>query len=106
MDEVGRTPVRPVSSPAPMPDGPVRSGSPAPGELARLGLPTVPPSDAVGAAGTGWLDRLVELHVLAAHGDLAAAAEAQQWIGHDEAAGRVWRQIDQDCALLGAIITG
>ena len=31
----------------------------------------------------GWIDRLVELRVLAEHGDAASAAAAQQWIATD-----------------------
>ena len=53
-----------------------------------------------GAVGS-WVDRLVELRVLADHGDTDAAARAQQWIGDDEAAARMWWQITRDCSLLG-----
>lgn len=59
-----------------------------------------PDSDVEGTAGS-WVDRLVELRVLADHGDTAAAARAEQWISHDEAAGRMWRQMIRDCSLLG-----
>lgn len=101
MNDVDRTP---VSGQASWPVEPGRSGSPSvasPSGLGWIGRPDSRPSDAPAPSRRDWLDRLVELHVLASHGDLVAAAEAQRWIGHDEAAERVWRQIDQDCALLG-----
>jgi len=45
-----------------------------------------------------WLDRLVELHVLAEHGDLAAIDAATRWLGSDAQARRVWDEIDTLCA--------
>lgn len=49
---------------------------------------------------SGWRDRLVELHVLAEHGDQAAIGEAQQWISTDERARTAWQEIDATCARL------
>lgn len=45
-----------------------------------------------------WLDRLVELHVLADNGDRDAAAEASRWIEHDGEARRVWDTVARTCA--------
>lgn len=44
-----------------------------------------------------WRDRLVELHVLAEHGDEAAAGEARAWIDSDERARRAWHEIESTC---------
>ncbi|MBW0106480.1 hypothetical protein [Pseudonocardia sp. KRD291] len=44
-----------------------------------------------------WRDRLVELHVLAEHGDEAAAGEAKAWIDSDERARRAWHEIESTC---------
>lgn len=46
---------------------------------------------------TGWLDRLVELHVLAENGDTASAAEADAWIAADGEARRVWEDVARAC---------
>ncbi|RZT88673.1 hypothetical protein EV383_5617 [Pseudonocardia sediminis] len=51
------------------------------------------PADPDGA----WRDRLVELHVLAEHGDEAAAAEARAWTDSDERAHRAWHEIESAC---------
>jgi hypothetical protein len=48
--------------------------------------------------GTGtapWIDRLVELHVLAEHGDDASAATAAKWIAEDVHARQVWDHLGQ-----------
>jgi hypothetical protein len=50
----------------------------------------------------GWVDRLVELHVLAENGDTAAAAEAGTWIGSDSEARRVWDDVARTCDQLRA----
>jgi hypothetical protein len=47
-------------------------------------------------------DRLVELHVLAEHGDAAAAAEAREWLSDDPDARRIWHQVDAQCQELRA----
>lgn len=60
----------------------------------------VPSFETDAAADTAWRDRLVELHVLAEHGDQAALGEAQQWIATDERARRAWEEIDTTCARL------
>jgi hypothetical protein len=44
-----------------------------------------------------WIDRLVELHVLADNGDLGAAAAATSWIAEDTEARRVWEEVRRDC---------
>lgn len=50
------------------------------------------------------LDRLVDLHVLAEHGDPDAADAAARWIVDDPEARRRWDQVEQVCATLrGAI---
>ncbi len=46
---------------------------------------------------TAWRNRLVELHVLAEHGDEAAAGEAKSWIDTDERARRAWNEIESTC---------
>jgi hypothetical protein len=43
------------------------------------------------------LDHLVELHVLAEHGDTAAAAEAAQLMAADGEARRVWDTVESQC---------
>lgn len=43
----------------------------------------------------GWINRLVELHVLAEHGDPAAATEAQRWLATDADARRVWHEVER-----------
>ncbi|WP_433786811.1 hypothetical protein ACQPX6_08305 [Actinomycetospora sp. CA-101289] len=50
-------------------------------------------------------DRLVELHVLAEHGDAAAAAEAREWLSDDPDARRIWHQVDAQCQELRADAT-
>lgn len=52
---------------------------------------------------TAWRDRLVELHVLAEHGDTAAAGEAQTWIASDERAHRAWHEIEDTCHRLRGV---
>lgn len=44
-----------------------------------------------------WIDRLVELHVLAEHGDTAAAATAARWIAEDTEARRRWEDVQRTC---------
>ena len=44
-----------------------------------------------------WIDRLVELHVLADNGDLGAAAAATSWIAEDTEARLVWEDVQRDC---------
>lgn len=45
--------------------------------------------------GDDWRDRLVELHVLADHGDREAAAAA--WLSEDEDARRIWVTVQRTC---------
>lgn len=47
------------------------------------------------AATTPWIDQLVELHVLAEHGDEASAAAAARWIAEDVHAREVWDHLGQ-----------
>lgn len=42
-----------------------------------------------------WLDRLVELHVLAEHGDPVSAEVADQWIASDVEAREVWLSVER-----------
>jgi hypothetical protein len=42
-------------------------------------------------------DRLVELHVLAEHGDRAAGAEAARLLAHDDEARRIWDTVEATC---------
>jgi hypothetical protein len=49
------------------------------------------------AAVPQWIDRLVELHVLADHGDTAAADAAASWMAEDGDARRVWEDVQQTC---------
>jgi hypothetical protein len=44
-----------------------------------------------------WIDRLVELHVLADNGDSEAAAAAASWIAEDTEARRVWEDVQRVC---------
>jgi hypothetical protein len=44
-----------------------------------------------------WIDRLVELHVLADNGDSEAAAVAASWIAEDAEARRVWDDVQRVC---------
>jgi hypothetical protein len=44
-----------------------------------------------------WIDRLVELHVLADNGDSDAAAAAASWIAEDTAARQVWEDVQRVC---------
>jgi hypothetical protein len=53
-----------------------------------------------GDTDTAWRDRLVELAVLAEHGDQAALGEAQQWIATDDRARRAWQEIETTCTRL------
>ena len=47
-----------------------------------------------------WRDVLVELHVLAEHGDADAADRAQRWMSHDSGARRLWQAVEADCVAL------
>jgi hypothetical protein len=49
-----------------------------------------------------WLDRLVDLHVLAEHGDRDAADAAGQWLSTDPDARRVWDEVERSCGNLRA----
>lgn len=51
------------------------------------------PQPAVGE----WRDRLVELHVLAEHGDADAAAHAAGWLAVDDAAHDAWHAVERTC---------
>ncbi|MCU1629109.1 MAG: hypothetical protein JWP64_4058 [Pseudonocardia sp.] len=53
-----------------------------------------------------WMDRLVELHVLADNGDAAAAAAAASWIAEDGEARRVWEDVQRTCAQVRAARQG
>ena len=44
-----------------------------------------------------WRDQLVELHVLADHGDWEAAAAAAAWLAEDELARQAWDTVQRRC---------
>ncbi|AEA27116.1 hypothetical protein ACFQ34_14840 [Pseudonocardia benzenivorans] len=46
------------------------------------------------------LDDLVDLHVLAEHGDADAAESAQRWLDRDPDARKQWQDVERDCRLL------
>lgn len=48
-------------------------------------------------AAEAWIDQLTSLHVLSAHGDLEADAQARDWIASDPEARRVWNTIADTC---------
>lgn len=47
-----------------------------------------------------WIDRLVELHVLAEHGDHDAAVAADRWMATDAHARRIWEEVERGCTQL------
>jgi hypothetical protein len=44
-----------------------------------------------------WMDELVELHVLAASGDTAAASAAERWMATDPAVRKAWMEVENTC---------
>ena len=44
-----------------------------------------------------WMDELVELHVLAASGDVAAASAAERWMATDPAVRQAWGDVEDTC---------
>jgi len=44
-----------------------------------------------------WLDELVELHILAASGDSAAASAAERWMSADPAVRQAWTEVEKTC---------
>lgn len=44
-----------------------------------------------------WRDRLVDLHVLAANGDIDAATTAWRWLARDPEARRAWIAVERAC---------
>jgi hypothetical protein len=44
-----------------------------------------------------WRDTLVELHVLAEHGDAKAAADAAHWLDRDADARQMWDEVQATC---------
>jgi hypothetical protein len=46
---------------------------------------------------TQWRDALVELHILAEHGDHDAATEAARWLARDATARHVWDAVQHTC---------
>ena len=63
---------------------------------ADLNRPAHPTGAAVEAE-PAWRDRLVELHVLAEHGDADAAAVAARWLATDPTAEHVWSRVERTC---------
>ena len=47
--------------------------------------------------GPDWRDALVELHILAEHGDTDAATRAARWLARDPAARHAWDAVQQTC---------
>jgi hypothetical protein len=47
--------------------------------------------------GPDWRDALVELHILAEHGDPDAATRAARWLARDPAARHAWDAVQQTC---------
>jgi hypothetical protein len=47
--------------------------------------------------GPDWRDALVELHILAEHGDPDAATRAARWLARDPAARHAWDTVQQTC---------
>jgi hypothetical protein len=60
--------------------------------------------DGVGRLGQSpserWRDELVELHVLAHHGDTSATAAAARWCATDVAARQTWDAVEYVCDLV------
>jgi hypothetical protein len=73
-----------------------------PADQAQGSAPAPAPQGRDFAADLRTRDRLVELHVLAEHGDAAAAAEAREWLADDPNARRIWHQVDAQCQELRA----
>ncbi len=60
-------------------------------------IDVLPELVALESARAPWLDRLVELHVLAEHGDTAATETAGRWMSTDPEARRVWEEVQHSC---------
>lgn len=60
------------------------------GEVGRLGQ----------SPNERWRDELVELHVLAHHGDASATAAAGRWCATDIAARQTWDAVEHVCDLV------
>ena len=52
--------------------------------------------------GQEWRDELVELHVLAANGDSAAASAAEQRMADDPAFRQAWSEVENACGKINA----
>jgi hypothetical protein len=50
-----------------------------------------------------WRNQIVELHVLAEHGDVEAASAAQRWLATDGEARRLWDKVDTDCSEIRSV---
>jgi hypothetical protein len=60
-------------------------------------LRPVAPQEGVRGDDGAWRSQIVELHVLAEHGDIEAASAAERWMATDRAARRLWDEVDTDC---------
>jgi hypothetical protein len=49
-----------------------------------------------------WRDELVELHVLAANGDSAAASAAERRMADDPAFRQAWTEVENRCGKINA----
>ena len=59
-------------------------------------------ADFPNGSSVAWMDRLVELHVLAEHGDPEALAEAEHWMERDVRARAAWETVARECTELSA----
>ncbi len=60
-------------------------------------LPTPTTVEPATVGDPAWRDRLVELHVLAEHGDPHAADIAERWLATDPAAQHAWSEVERTC---------
>ena len=63
----------------------------------RADGPSLPSAPVLQVGSPAWRDRLVELHVLAEHGDVEAATEAERWLAEDGSARRHWELVERHC---------
>lgn len=68
-------------------DAVVATDALGPATPADEGLPGTQPA--------GWIDRLVELHILADHGCAASAEQARRWLATDDDARRTWDEVER-----------
>lgn len=69
----------------------------------RIAAAATPMSGTPAAGDVGWRDRLVELQVLAEHGDTDAADIAARWLATDPAARHAWDEVERTCQHLRGV---